>query len=83
MEPIFFGDYPKSMRERAKERLPKFTTSEAALVKGSLDFVGINHYTTYFASKDPFDLVHYILKDAITDSGAITIRKCAYKLPVY
>lgn len=29
-------------------RLPKFTEEEVKMVKGSMDFVGINHYTTYY-----------------------------------
>ena len=29
-------------------RLPKFTKEEVKLVKGSIDFVGINQYTTYY-----------------------------------
>ena len=39
-----FGDYPSSMRERVGDRLPKFFEDEKALIKGSLDFVSINHY---------------------------------------
>jgi len=30
------------------KRLPKFTKEEVKLVKGSIDFVGINQYTTYY-----------------------------------
>ena len=48
LDPIFFGDYPTSMREAAGPRLPIFTLEERALVKNSLDFVGINHYTTRY-----------------------------------
>lgn len=36
------------MREIVAERLPKFTGREASSVKGSFDFIGINHYTTYY-----------------------------------
>ncbi|MCO5555301.1 hypothetical protein L7F22_008846 [Adiantum nelumboides] len=54
LDPIFFGDYPASMRETAGERLPTFTPEEQALLKNSLDFVGINHYTTrYVTPADP------------------------------
>ena len=48
-DPIFFGDYPQSMIERVKERLPRFTPEESALIKGSTDFIGLNHYTTFMA----------------------------------
>ena len=46
LDPIFFGDYPPVMRRHVAERLPAFTADESALVKGSVDFVGVNHYTS-------------------------------------
>jgi len=75
MDPLFFGDYPSSMRTRVGNRLPKFTRSEVALVKGSLDFVGINHYTTFYATKDSTNIIGILLNDTLADSGAITLRK--------
>lgn len=47
-DPIYFGDYPACMRAQLGERLPKFTPEEIALVKGSNDFYGMNHYTTNY-----------------------------------
>lgn len=44
-DPIYFGDYPPSMRERVGDRLPRFSEQERALVLGSNDFFGLNHYT--------------------------------------
>jgi beta-glucosidase len=70
-----FGDYPSSMRSRVGNRLPKFSPSEAALVKGSLDFVGINHYTTFYARNNSTNVIGTLLHDSIADSGAITLRK--------
>lgn len=49
-DPIYRGDYPESMRERVGERLPRFSAEDVALLKGSSDFFGLNHYTTMFAS---------------------------------
>ncbi|KAF4302558.1 Glycoside hydrolase family 1 [Botryosphaeria dothidea] len=43
-DPVYFGKYPDSMREQLGDRLPEFTPEEAALVKGSNDFYGMNHY---------------------------------------
>ncbi|KAL3497684.1 hypothetical protein ACH5RR_040416 [Cinchona calisaya] len=48
LDPIFYGDYPESMRKRLGERLPEFSQKEKDLLKNSLDFVGLNHYTTRF-----------------------------------
>lgn len=69
LDPLMFGNYPSSMKSRVGNRLPTFSPSEAALVKGSLDFVGINHYTTFYARKGS------LLDGASADSDAITLRK--------
>lgn len=55
LDPLFFGDYPTVMRKEVGDRLPYFTTDEVTLLQGSLDFVGINHYSTRYitsASKE-------------------------------
>ncbi|KAL0308899.1 UNVERIFIED_CONTAM: Beta-glucosidase 12, partial [Sesamum radiatum] len=49
INPIVYGDYPTTMRSIVGDRLPKFTKEEAALVKGSIDYVGLNYYTGNFA----------------------------------
>ena len=36
------------MKDIVGERLPRFTDEEVKIVKGSIDFVGINQYTTYY-----------------------------------
>lgn len=43
-DPIYKGDYPASMRKQLGDRLPKFTDEERALVQGSNDIYGMNHY---------------------------------------
>ncbi|XP_019168138.1 PREDICTED: vicianin hydrolase-like [Ipomoea nil] len=50
LDPITYGEYPASMRALVGRRLPKFTPEEIKLVKGSIDFLGINYYTTYYAA---------------------------------
>lgn len=52
-DPLYFGDYPQVMKDRVGDRLPKFTTEEKAMVKGSSDFFGLNHYTTMYAAHVP------------------------------
>eukprot|EP00249_Psilotum_nudum_P003191 c16527_g1_i1 orf=144-1913(-) len=49
LDPILEGDYPLSMREGAGNRLPYFTEDESKNLKGSIDFIGINYYTTSYA----------------------------------
>lgn len=47
-DPIYHGDYPESMRKQLGDRLPTFTPEEKALVHGSNDFYGMNHYTANY-----------------------------------
>ena len=51
-DPVYFGNYPQSMIDRVGERLPTFTKEESALLKGSSDFFGLNHYTTMMVEND-------------------------------
>ncbi|XP_054264181.1 myrosinase 1-like isoform X2 [Macrosteles quadrilineatus] len=63
LHPIFSqeGDYPTIMKERVAEnsmkegryrsRLPSFTPEQIEMIKGSADFLGLNHYTTYVVSE--------------------------------
>ncbi|KAM3326354.1 beta-glucosidase 11 isoform X2 [Capsicum chacoense] len=53
MNPFIFGDYPSVMKKAAGTRIPTFTEYEAKLVKGSADFIGLNHYTTVFVKDKP------------------------------
>nr|GMD90720.1 beta-glucosidase 40 [Ipomoea batatas] len=50
LEPVTRGNYPGSMRNRVGERLPRFSRVEYNLLRGSYDFIGINHYTTWYTS---------------------------------
>ncbi|KAF3431563.1 hypothetical protein FNV43_RR26294 [Rhamnella rubrinervis] len=73
LDPLMFGDYPSSMRRRVGKRLPEFTRAESSILKGSLDFVGINHYTTYYAKPNSSNAIGTLLNDSIADSGAVTL----------
>jgi beta-glucosidase len=48
IHPIVYGEYPRTLQTIVGNRLPKFTKEEVKIVKGSIDFVGINQYTTYY-----------------------------------
>ncbi|GAQ83224.1 Beta-glucosidase [Klebsormidium nitens] len=45
-DPVFRGDYPASMRRNLGSRLPSFSPAESASLRGSVDFIGVNHYTS-------------------------------------
>ncbi|KAI3958247.1 hypothetical protein MKW92_050741 [Papaver armeniacum] len=53
MDPLIHGDYPESMKTRVGSRIPSFTESESELIKGSADFIGINHYNTIYIQDNP------------------------------
>ncbi|MFQ6638077.1 hypothetical protein Gotur_012783, partial [Gossypium turneri] len=53
MDPVIYGEYPKSMQSLVGNRLPKFTEAESKLLKGSIDFLGANYYTTNYAENGP------------------------------
>ncbi|XP_050259277.1 furostanol glycoside 26-O-beta-glucosidase-like [Quercus robur] len=52
-EPLIFGDYPKSMGDLVKKRLPIFSEEEKKMIKGTMDFIGINYYTSTYAANAP------------------------------
>lgn len=52
-DPIWHGDYPRTMRRRLGSRLPAFTASEKQLIRDTSDFFGLNHYSTKFISARP------------------------------
>ncbi|KAL5081224.1 hypothetical protein RYX36_009645 [Vicia faba] len=53
MDPLIVGDYPSSMRSLVGSRLPKFSAYQVNLVRGSFDFIGLNYYTSYYATNAP------------------------------
>eukprot|EP00850_Spirogloea_muscicola_P016935 SM000141S00879 [mRNA] locus=s141:121775:136794:- [translate_table: standard] len=56
LDPIFCGDYPQVMRDAVGDRLPGFTADQVKMLNGSLDFIGLNHYTSRYvqAKAAPF-----------------------------
>ncbi|KAK6915790.1 Glycoside hydrolase family 1 [Dillenia turbinata] len=48
LDPLYYGDYPDVMRERLGDRLPRFSEDDRELLQNSIDFVGLNHYTSRF-----------------------------------
>lgn len=63
---VVFGDYPSEMRLYLGSALPTFSPEETSYVKGSLDFIGMNFYTSLYAK----DCIH----SACTSGGDRPIR---------
>ncbi|EFJ31690.1 hypothetical protein SELMODRAFT_169039 [Selaginella moellendorffii] len=57
LDPIVYGDYPAVMRDYVGHRLPMFTEEQRSSLLLSIDFLGLNHYTTNFASALPPPLI--------------------------
>ncbi|XP_020274147.1 beta-glucosidase 22-like isoform X2 [Asparagus officinalis] len=70
MNPLVFGDYPEIMKKNAGQRLPSFTRLESEQVKGSFDFIGLNHYTTAYV-KDNSNGPISGLRDFTADSYSV------------
>ncbi|MFS7994529.1 putative beta-glucosidase [Helianthus anomalus] len=71
LNPLVNGDYPEIMKKNAGNRIPKFTKLESERIKGSLDFIGINHYATKYVKDNPINLEMEI-RDFLTDT-AVTL----------
>lgn len=54
LDPLVFGDYPLEMRKYLGNELPRFSSIERDLIKGSIDFIGINHYSSLYVK----DCIH-------------------------
>lgn len=75
LDPLFFGEYPPSMQKLVGKRLPKITHKMSTSLVGSLDFLGINHYTTMYTRNDRTRIRKLVLQDAWTDAAVITTCK--------
>ncbi|KAJ9174430.1 hypothetical protein P3X46_013074 [Hevea brasiliensis] len=59
MDPITYGQYPRSMQTLVGDRLPKFKRKESKLLKGSYDFLGLNYYAANYAKGNAIVDPHY------------------------
>lgn len=75
LDPIFFGNYPSSMKSLVAERLPQITPEMSKTLMGTLDFIGFNHYTTLYVRNDRRRIEKLILQDAYSDAAVITTCK--------
>ncbi|KAL3820969.1 hypothetical protein ACJIZ3_006874 [Penstemon smallii] len=54
LDPLIFGEYPQEMRKYHGNELSTFSPEEQVMLRDSIDFIGINHYTTLYAK----DCIH-------------------------
>lgn len=70
-DPVYFGEYPASMRKQLGDRLPQFTEEEKALVKGSNDFYGMY----------ALPITQFVSIDGLTLSGTTTVPTTSSTFP--
>ncbi|KAL1226127.1 Beta-glucosidase 45 [Cardamine amara subsp. amara] len=74
LDPVIHGKYPKEMVNLLGSALPRFSRKEVEnLKKSRLDFIGINHYTSYFIQDCLFSSCN-------TGDGASKVEGFALKL---
>ncbi|XP_020549787.1 cyanogenic beta-glucosidase-like [Sesamum indicum] len=60
LEPVLSGRYPQNMIDNVSaSNLLQFEPDEVDLLKGSIDFLGLNYYTSFYASHDPDPNIAY------------------------
>lgn len=70
VNPMMYGRYPSVMQKLVGSRLPSFKSEESAMLRGSFDFIGFNHYAVAFlraATDNPDD----DFRDWYTDMSVI------------
>ncbi|CAI0378995.1 unnamed protein product, partial [Linum tenue] len=72
--PITYGDYPTSMKRLVGKRRPRFTSEQSRMLRGSLDFMGVNYYTTNYAAHNP--VLQGVNASYSSDSQIIFTSKC-------
>ncbi|CAL0324705.1 unnamed protein product [Lupinus luteus] len=68
LNPFIFGEYPDTMKKNVGSRLPIFSKSESNMVKGSIDFLGINYYSSFYVKDNP-DSLQIKDRDYTVDMG--------------
>ncbi|KAA8515484.1 hypothetical protein F0562_018905 [Nyssa sinensis] len=81
LDPILFGKYPAEMQRILGSILPVFSKYDLEKLKNGLDFIGINHYTSFYIKDCIFSVCEagpgvtktegYILRTALKDGVPI------------
>nr|XP_043624369.1 beta-glucosidase 47-like isoform X2 [Erigeron canadensis] len=81
LDPILFGEYPEEMKDILGSLLPRFSKNDLKKLKNGLDFIGINHYTSFYAKDCLYSTCEegpgvsktegYYLRTALNSNGQI------------
>ncbi|KZV32353.1 lactase-phlorizin hydrolase-like, partial [Dorcoceras hygrometricum] len=90
LDPLVFGDYPEIVKQNAGTRLPAFTKAELKQIKDTVDFIGVNHYTTAFVKDNPSslqtdyrDLIADMAIELILTYSILDFFFCLPQIPVH
>ncbi|OWR52151.1 seminal fluid protein CSSFP001, partial [Danaus plexippus plexippus] len=90
--PIFSetGDFPQKMKDRIAERsvmqgfvrsrLPQLSEQEIDYIRGSSDVFGLNHYSTFYASRNQSVYTNYESPSFFDDMAAYTFQPPEWRL---
>ncbi|XP_059065630.1 beta-glucosidase 22 isoform X1 [Cryptomeria japonica] len=81
IDPLFFGDYPSSTKKNVGSRLPNFTKEQSKKLKGSFDFVGLNHYGTSYVSDSSSQWIAVerdYMRDSSSKQTVMRDERCPY-----
>eukprot|EP00775_Hariotina_reticulata_P009277 gene9277-9442_t len=67
LDPVYFGDYPATLKATKGSFLPSFTSQQRQLLNGSLDFIAANCFTAKWVSARPGSDLGW--KESKTDSS--------------
>lgn len=48
LDPVIYGRYPEEMTRILGSTLPEFSSLERVKLSKGMDFIGVNHYTSYY-----------------------------------
>lgn len=63
------------MEKLVAKRLPEISDTASKFLVGSLDIIGINHYTSVYTRNDRTRIRKLVMQDAATDAAVITTGK--------
>lgn len=79
VNPLMNGDYPDVIKKNAGKKIPSFTKTESLWLKGSLDFLGVNHYASGYI-KDQIINLEVDSRDLMADMAVQLICMLVYVL---
>jgi len=79
VDPIYHGDYPESVKAFCGDRLPCFTEEEKALIQGTNDFFGLNHYSTDYVTEAEAGVANISMWGKKNEGGYFQDQRCSNK----